>query len=471
MPLHPICQGIANDIEDLENDRRDPDFRTKIAAIDAQIVTAREELEQCKRAHPNVPTPPPPPKPIRYAITVVLLDFGGIFGQSLPPMTGTIRSLTSPFSVETAVPTPATPLTLDFTSAAMPPSGACVVLVRDSGVPGDLFRSGLVSTLPPSPGSLTVFTAPPVPLSFSLIVTSIAGASPSIAVTIPTEIQVLAGVLTLGAFIPLSLIITGAVAPTSLAVTVTGTFTYQAFWFFTSTATFTLTFTAAPAPSADPYDRSRILSVTATAPTLAASGVLPVISAALAPTFASILASKIEVAVNSKIASDANAELKNSSLRLSPTAVICARRVAVLPSGVSLQLTASDLFGPAVLRALKDFAVAFTPPPQPDTQLVYTVTVTDLVTNAPISQANVTLRNFVGGSGGNLVAVIGPFATNANGQVTFDVALHSKIVIRTGGQTRVAAEAGARAGEERSVSVPPTLTVELAGFNTRTIVL
>jgi hypothetical protein len=392
-----------------------------------------------------------------YTVNVGFLDFGGFYGAGFPPMAGTLTPISSPGPPDTAASTPAGPTTLTFPSPASPPSGSSTVLVRDGGPPGDLFRSGAVTALPPSPSSLTVFTVPTASMSFASIAATAAGLPP-FAAGIPTEATVLTSIFSAGTFIPLALTITGAIAPTSLTVTVTGALTARVFYFGVSTYTFTSTFTAAPAPSGDAVDRSRIVSVTATAPTLA--GVPSPASVVLAPVIAAIAAAKLEGLINSTIASMASARLGSIGMRLSPTAVICARRVAVLSTGVSLQLTLSDLFGPAVLPAPKNFAVTVTPPPRAGIQQVYTVTVRDLATGAPVPLARVTLHNLA--ANGNQLS-IGPRTTNASGQVTFDVELRLVRVAR-----------GSRNGRPRErdlVVATPTLTVELGGFNTRTMTL
>jgi len=129
-------------------------------------------------------------------------------------------------------------------------------------------------------------------------------------------------------------------------------------------------------------------------------------------------------------------------------------------------LTLSDLLGPGVLPVPpvpKNFAVAVIPPPQAGTQQAYTVTVTDIATGAPVPQADVTLHNFA--VNGNPLTV-GPLQTNSRGQVTFNVELHFKIVIKI-----ITGNKEGPLHEHERVFVSPTLTIALVGFNTLTLIL
>ena len=104
-----------------------------------------------------------------YTISIIFLDFGSYYSAGFPPFVGTLIPFSPPFVTDTAVSTPSAPTTLVFPLPSSPPSGAAAVLVRDSVSPGDLFRSGIVPALPPSPGSLMVFTVPTISLSFAAI--------------------------------------------------------------------------------------------------------------------------------------------------------------------------------------------------------------------------------------------------------------------------------------------------------------
>jgi hypothetical protein len=402
-----------------------------------------------------------------YTINIILLDFGGFYSAGFPPFVGTLIPFSPPFSADTAVSAPPTPTTLTFPAPTSPPPGPSAVLVRDSVSPGDLFRSGIVPVLPPSPGSLMVFTVPPISLSFAAIAAGAGGGT--LFAGMPAAATAIVAALSAGTFIPLGLTITGVVGSTSLAITITGTLLARVFYFATTTYTFTLTFTPVPVPSGDAVNRNRILGVTATAATVVIPGVIAPIAAALAPGIAGVAASMVEGAINTLIAARAATTLTSMGLLLSPTATICARKVAVLPSGVSLQLAFSDLLGAAVLPvppvvpALKNFSVNVTPAPQEGTQQLYTVAVTDMATGVPVPQASVTLHNF--DASGNALTV-GPLLTNGNGQATLNVVLRSKKVVKI-----VTGNPDGPVHDRETIYVSPTLTVTKAGFKALTVTL
>jgi hypothetical protein len=93
----------------------------------------------------------------------------------------------------------------------------------------------------------------------------------------------------------------------------------------------------------------------------------------------------------------------------------------------------------------------------------YTVTVTDAANGSPVPMATVTLRNYVPAGG----AAIDVKATDAGGRALFTVSLRSRV-------TSVVVISSIDTGAERereSVSTPPILTVDAAGFNSIRIVL
>lgn len=93
-----------------------------------------------------------------YTLNSSLLDLAGYYSGGLPILTGTILSPTlvggSGTGFDTATLKAPTQLTLNFTSSAVLPAGACAVLVNDTSVTapfGDWLRSGVLTGLPTSP--------------------------------------------------------------------------------------------------------------------------------------------------------------------------------------------------------------------------------------------------------------------------------------------------------------------------------
>jgi hypothetical protein len=189
------------------------------------------------------------------------------------------------------------------------------------------------------------------------------------------------------------------------------------------------------------------------------------IAGLLAPVIARIAASQLESALNTSITSMANSGLASFGLRLTPTAVICARKAAVLPAlGLSLQLMFSDLFGGAVVPLGKHFEVAVTPKPQDGVQQAYKVRVTDAATHAAVSAANVTLHNFHNGN----AVTDGPHKADLDGSVPFNVTLASQLVPWRGQGAPPEDNTGRFANR---VHAYPTLTVEKTDFNPQTVAL
>ena len=395
-----------------------------------------------------------------YTLNLSLFDVAGYYAAGLPTLAGTVVDLGGA-TLDTASSAPAT-LTLNFASAAVPPPNACAVLVLDTGTTGDLIRSGAVSVLPPSPGKATVITVPPALISGATVTAAAAGSAvPPTAV--PAWIQVLSGVLTAGTYIPLMAALpapSATLGSGTITVTATGTLTVRVLYFSVRTFAITVTATVAPAASNDPLVPSRVLRMPLTSTSLLSAAVaLPGLGAFLA----SIIASTLEAAVNSTIASMARSTLTGMGLRLTPSAVICARRITVAaPSGggtggINLQLAISDLFGAAITAVPRTLAVTITPAPQVTVTHTYVVTVTDALTGSPVPMATVTLRNY--SADGALTTTAN--TTDAAGHATFTVSLHFKrtyVIVIT-------KDDGRPEREREEVLLPPTLTVDASGFN------
>jgi hypothetical protein len=209
------------------------------------------------------------------------------------------------------------------------------------------------------------------------------------------------------------------------------------------------------------------MPLTASSLTAALSGLPSGLGAFLASTLAGMLESTVNATITSTARDDASA----IGMRLTPSAVICARRVTVVPpagtppagGGVNLQLVLSDLFGPALVSAPRTLAVAVSPAPKATTSQTYTVTVTDAASGSPVPTATVTLKNYTASGSPATDAK----TTDAAGRAVFTVSLRSKV-------TSVVVISSTNGGTERereSVTIPPTLRVDAAGFNSIRIVL
>ncbi|HZR86312.1 MAG TPA: hypothetical protein VFB02_05885 [Bradyrhizobium sp.] len=362
----------------------------------------------------------------------------------------------------TATSSSSTPLVLTFSSAAVPPAAAFSVLVNDTTTGGDWVRAGVLTALPPSPDLPTVITIDPQLLSS----TDLAALTPGtlLAPTIvPGWLRWLSGILTAGVYIPLVAVMP---APTitlgtgSLSVTLTGSLAVRVGFFQVSTYSFTLTATITPAPSADTGVPSRVLSMTASAPTLTGAPAALGLTG-LAPFLASTVASQLESLINTTIVSDGHAAAAAKGLQLTSTAIFSARRVTVLPSGINLQLVLADLWGPAVLPIPGTLAVSISPRPQAGVAHAYTVTVTNAATGMG-AQASLTLHNYdVHG-----VAATTTAPTDPSGQHVFNVTLHSKVTTIEVTSTSVDRSGKPHVEPEKiTKTFSPTLIVDAAGFN------
>ena len=396
-----------------------------------------------------------------YTLNISALDLGGYYSAGFPTFTGSIVNASGGV-LDTAVTTAAAPLTLPFASAAVPPATPCAMLVGDSGTAGDLVRTGIVTSLPPSPGTATVITVPPVVVPAATLVAAAAGAA--IAPTmVPGWLRWLSGILTGGTYIPLVAVLpapTVTLGSGTITVTVTGSLAARVFYFSVQTSTITVTATVTPAPSNDPLNASRVLRMPVTAASLlSAASAVPGFGMFLATTIASTL----ETAINRTIASTAATMVAGMGMRLTPSAVFNARRITVVApgagaGGINLQLGVSDLFGSAIVAIPRVMAVAISPTPQANTPRTYTVTVTDTANGSPIPNATVTLRNY--DANGALSATA--YTTDAQGRAVFSETLRTRqtfIIIITKGDD------GKPEREREPVTLFPTLTAEAAGYN------
>jgi len=239
-----------------------------------------------------------------YAVRLFPLDLGGFIGLG-PMLNGTFVNVTPSPATDTATATAASPFTLNFMTATPPPPGVATLHVANSGPTGDLFRSGLVTSLPPSPATLSTLSFPTslTSLSASAIAATVSARVGTILLTPPPWVVGLMAAVSLGTSIPLggaivSIVPTLNMPPGTVTFTVTGFFTFRVYYFFTDTITFTGTLVMTPAPSGDADHPGRILSLPSTtrltttttgpSPTLALTGlflslVAPAVVAILQP--------------------------------------------------------------------------------------------------------------------------------------------------------------------------------------------
>jgi hypothetical protein len=412
-----------------------------------------------------------------YTATLFPIDLGGFIGTG-SALGGTFRTLTPGPATDTATATASAPFRLVFTSATPPPPGVATLHVANSGPgpTGDLFRSGLLTALPPSPGTLTAISFPTAltTLSATALAATMARRVGTIPLTPPPWLVAAMAAASLGTYIPLTGAIVGIVptlvpatagTPGSVTVTVTGFFTFRVYYLFTDTITFTGTLVLTPAPSADASQPSRILSVPATttlattttgpSPTLALTGMF---LSLLAPAVGAILQPQIESAINEAIDGMVAPGLASLGFLRSPSSVVSARRVTITATSLSLALVLADLFGPAVNPIPGHLHAAVSPTPHAGTKRTYTVTVTNADTGTPVNQASVTLRNF---TTAGAVQTVGPLQSDTSGTVTFNVALRPKITYQVDPISH----------DRTRVFVPPTLTASKAGFDTISLTL
>jgi hypothetical protein len=411
-----------------------------------------------------------------YSVRMSIFDFGSFFSPPPPTIIGRFSPASGPPIETTAATTTPAGLTIGFTSTGTPPTGPSTLLVTDAGTSGDVFRSGVVSAWPAGPATLTVVSvpvtspttgAPLTTFSTARIATMVAPLAGR-RVPLPAWVIIVTSILTAGTFIPTGMTISSVAvatsAPNLITVTITGTFAFTKFYFFALTSIFTATVTLAVAPSGDAGNRARIFAVSVASSVLNPGFITPGISLTLwmfAPLVAQIAAGAIDGAINGAIMSMVGTSLSGSgsvspvgAVTLSPTASICARRITVLPGGLTAQMIVSDVLGPAIIlpaAPLGTMAVSIAPTPVDDDMAnSYSVLVANQATNVPISGADVRIRT---GSDAGAAQTLSR-TTNQSGVATF-----LKTTIRY-------MERGPRGpGSDGDMElVAPSLTVTSSGF-------
>ena len=437
-----------------------------------------------------------------YSITIVTLPFGTFFPPAPTSVIGRFSAANGTM-IETVMGSTASggKLTVNFVSAATPPTGQATLLVSDISGPGDVFRSGVMTAWPPSPATLMVLPIPPVttpgmsvppptgsPLTkfntaqIAALVAPLAGRP----VPIPLWIIGMSTTLTGGTFIPTAMTIGGVTiktaAPNLITATITGTLFFTKFFFFAVSSGFTAEVTLAVTPSGDAVNTARVFAFSVAGSSFNPGFISPGISLTLwmfAPLFVKILESEIDKALNGAIMAMVDSAVAkfspaalgssaaSSAVTLSPTASICAQKVSVAPGGITVQMLVSDLFGPLIVlpkppppppppKPKRKMLVSITPKPVANVSKAYVVKVLDQATGAVIVGASVDIRTGRASGTGAWIVVSGK--TGMSGET-----LPLTVTLRFR-QVRVGA------GRDADVDmVSPTLTVSMETFDTEAL--
>lgn len=361
-----------------------------------------------------------------YRIDVTLLDLGNVFGGAIPAFTGTLTSVVPGTSVrlapDVAVAIPGASTSVLFPAPLSGVFPGSVVLSDAGATTGQLFRSGEI-TLPPSPGTLTLYTAVgAIPASdVTAFGTSLAGTQ--LPTPVDDWVKLVLGVF-LGFGAPETVAVTSVtITPGAgtLSIALTGSVTYRLFFFVPFSQSFSIRTTVAIAPSGDGVRTDRIVSVTPSGTTLTLLGTaapIPIPFSVLNGTIVNLL----EPIVNRAIVNVVDARLRAMTppMRRTPTCVISARTVRISATGISAQIMLAD-FGPAVVPLPRTLALSVTPTPMPNVLRAYTFHVEDKSDHTPIAGATVALTN-------HNPTTTQARPTDSQGDVTFTVALHSQTV-------------------------------------------
>jgi hypothetical protein len=372
-----------------------------------------------------------------YTFKVSVIDLAGgslLLGDAVRASISLLPAGPGATPVEVAAASFADPFFgLVFTSPAVPPPGEFDLLVSDTTSSGDLFRSGPLQPLPPSPGTLTLWVAPSQTVDIETIYIYIDALLP-LTIPVPSGIQALVGLLTAGSMIPQSIIVTDVnlTLGTPAALELDGNINVAYFGFINQSSGFSLSTNLMIAPSGDASDPSRIVAVTT--PSLASSAdlvfdaliLLPPAAIAIAQLAAGAVASQVESQLNNLIAQKAASVVQSFNLQMTPTATISLVRPIILPGGMAGILTIGDIFGSAIEAIPQAPEIAVTPKWNCGVKENYTITVTDPANNSPIPGAYVHLSGKSSTWSGT---------TDPAGQVELlDVVVESWLVISTWGK-------------------------------------
>lgn len=352
--------------------------------------------------------------------------------------------------------------TLSFTSPATPPAGNGTLYIGNTRISGDLCRSGIVSSWPPSPATCEIFTIPPsltifTTARFGTMTRRLMGTS----IAIPLWATLLAGAATGFMLSPTSITVGGISVtpspPNLVVVTIVGTLAFRQF-FFQTASSFTANVALTVAPSGDVVDRARVLSIGVLVSSLNPGPITPginVVLSVLAPIVAQFASGEIEKLVNSEIDKEARKAVTqlDANAFIAPAAALCAHRVTVTPGTLALEIVLSNPFGSALLRASPDtnrqLAVSITPAPIGGSSRTYTIHVTDAATGAGVEGAAIEIAT--ASPTGARQSIRATSLTGGTAQLTATLRFAR---VRIGG------------GTGTTELVAPTLTVSKAGFAT-----
>jgi hypothetical protein len=300
------------------------------------------------------------------------------------------------------------------------------MLVSDDIGPGDLFRSGQLFALPPSPGTLNLTVAPIPPIEPGRLSDEL---QQQLRKTYPisADIQNLIGFIMAGSIFPQSITIADAslTVGNPFRVTASGSIDVKFFNLWDQSSGFSLSGSIFVGPSRDPLDTSRVVKVTASFSStdliLDTLFLLPPAAPLICEVLSSAIASKIENSLNERIAalaSDALARFQ-PPLQLTSTAVLSLGRFIINDAGLNLTAVVGDLFGPGIepIPIPKYISIEVTPHWNCGVAENYTITVLDFGNRTPISGALVSLTS--GDGTGEPKSKERHGTTNASGSIGF----------------------------------------------------
>ena len=247
------------------------------------------------------------------------------------------------------------PFQLAFMSAAVPPADAFDLLVSDSTTSGDLFRSGPLQPLPPSPGPLILWVSAAQTISSADINSQIQALFP-LTIPVPGEVQTLVGLLMWGSMIPQSITVSdfSLTLGSPVALEIYGTINVTYLGFIQQSSGFSLSVNLRIGPSGDAKDTSRIVAVGSIGVSidliLDSLFLLPPAAIAISQFAADAISSQIESQLNNLILQSTTAALLRETppMQMTPTATISLGRLLILGDGLNAVFVLGDLFGPGV---------------------------------------------------------------------------------------------------------------------------
>ena len=378
-----------------------------------------------------------------YAIRLTPFDLGGFYTAGFPAFTGVLSEvplLTAPL---TAVTTPAS-LTLSYPAASDPPGPPGTLgslYVADPAGPGDLFRSGPITTWPPSPATL-MFGTGVAPVPFGTIKVELPFSK-----NLDAGVTAGVGAATLGQFIPFKVTITrlrfgASPTPGAIRAFFSGTISYFTLFVPRRSDMFgTVDVTLRPA--GDALGPATFVNATASNLSLSPSFITPLstpLLALLAPAFSGALSGPLTDKINSNISDKVPAIRMsvplgpNGQPLFSPAATVSIRRITVTPSGLIVQAVLGELTtsaGPTSTGPPKTpepgakprLLVSVEPEPEEEVTKTYLVSVRKADDGSPVQDANVSITTYTAVIG-NAVTVSA--STDAQGLAALEATLRSR---------------------------------------------